>query len=159
MRLLERISVCVLLALLCIGYFGNPVVHAFSKVTMDLCQDNVDYSGTISGVYAIYEPNSQCPSNGDNALILTYLTNCDSVTHDAQTDTWQTQVTNSAGTRYAETGRSNRVTYPTDCNWYFVQQSYLSSPTQLPDPSYGCVWVNVFNIGSLDYQCGQFPLV
>lgn len=71
---------------------------------------------------------------------------------DAQADTWVTQVPHCCGgTRYGETGRSNRVSYPANSRWYFVQQAV---DTVWLSPAYGCNWINWYNLGSQDYNCG-----
>lgn len=162
MHSLGKFSVGLLLAsILCLSFLGVHVVHAdqlHATNPLSTCQDSTHYSSILDGVGTVYTTGSYCGSQ--NAFVETYLQNCASQYHDAEADTWQTRQITSGGTRYAETGKSGWVTYPPDCQTYFVQVSTLSFQ-QLTDPSYGCTWFavddNVNN--SLDYQCRQFPRI
>lgn len=162
MRFLEKFSVGLLIAwLLGMFYLGNNTAYAAQLRPEASCTEYVYGSIALEDVFTIYDTYSWCQTN--HAYVDTYLADCSTTTsHDAEADTWQTQVTHAGGTRYNETGRSGWVTYPPNCYAYYVQKSYLTLQTlvkQLPDPSYGCTWFavddNVYN--SRDYQCGLFP--
>lgn len=69
----------------------------------------------------------------------------------AQGDTWLTQLPQSGGKRYGETGRSSQIAYPNNGMQYYVQEALYQ---QWLTPVYGCNWVNWPNIGvSADYNC------
>jgi hypothetical protein len=157
MHSLKKFSIGLLIALLlCVSYLGIHTAHAAQLRPTAPCNVYGYLSGRLSNVHTYYETSAHCGSN--NATVYTWLANCDTYSHDAEADTWQTQVTHSGGTRYADSGRSGWVTYPPNCVSYYTQESYLSF-WQLADPSYGCTWFAVSDnvYYSLDYQCGLFP--
>jgi hypothetical protein len=158
----EKLSLGLMLTLLIwLASVDLHTTYAYPLQPTDPCDAYAYQSGSLSGVQTFYSPYSYCSSPSYNAFVDTYLDNCGNANRDAEADTWQTRQTNSQGTRYNETGRSGWVTYPDDCNIYYVQQSYLTSTYQLADPSYGCTWFaindNVYD--ALDYQCGLFPSI
>jgi hypothetical protein len=75
---------------------------------------------------------------------------------DAQTDTWLDQINHNCGgcdTRYGETGRSSRASYPANGNWYTIQTASLYNLWLVS--LWGCNWINWYNLGSVDYNCGD----
>lgn len=156
MRRLFSISILVLLFTLSLLFISRiETAHATSLSPAGACQSTYIEHSTLN-VWIGVRTSSHCGST--NAYADSSIGNCDSRYHNAQTDTWQTRQVYSGGTRYNETGRSGLVTYPNNCTWYWVQESYLTSQSQLPDPSYGCGWLEVDSLShTLDYQCSLFP--
>lgn len=155
-RLFLISTVLVLLFTLCFSFTSwGATANAATLSPAAACQSN-EFVNSLSFVNIDIQSNSHCGTN--DSLANSFIANCDLTIHNAQADTWQTRQTSSGGTRYNETGRSGLVTYQTDCTWYYVQGSYLTSDSQLLDPSYGCAWLEVDNLSqTLDYQCSLFP--
>jgi len=82
----EKLSLGLLLALLiCLSSVGVQNAHARSLQPANPCQGTGHFSSSLSGVYTHYDTNSHC--GGINAYVDTYISNCGSSFHDAESDT------------------------------------------------------------------------
>lgn len=150
-HIIVRLTVIATLLLVVIaGTLGASDGTAHAQTTKALsCRTH--YGDFWVGNVELEVDTATADCNWPYAKASTYVANCDSVSRNANVDTWQTQYTGSGGTRYGETGRSGYITYPPNCSWYFVQTS--NDWGGLSDPAYGCAWMTVSNLGTIDYRC------
>jgi hypothetical protein len=147
---LTVVAILLLAIIVSTAGFSSGTAHAQATKALD-CRTNYGNFWVGNVELQVDTATSDCWAVWAKAT--TYVANCDSSSHNANVDTWQTQNTAPGGSRSGETGRSGYITYPHNCSFYVVQTSNVWSG--LSDPAYGCAWMDVQYLGTIDYNCVQ----
>ena len=151
-RIIVMITITACLAMSFTISFASGTAHASAAHPL-VCRTGSATANWSGKLYQVNTKNTDCQRFTEFAW--DDVANCTGGYFNAQTDVWITQQPYPGGSRSGETGRSNWVTYPNNCTYYYVHTSDVWPG--LSDPSYGCGWIQYGNGEAHDYMCDLVP--